>query len=274
MLYPKYYDPLYFPECYPEIFATPSSVKLWLETSLCSHISLCCSCSSSSRHHFLRVKISVLWRDPYYLICSYVDGKLKQCILSLDSLQSKNYSHCQIVSRLCKAPPPVCPSASQILELYSVVAQEEPAWLFHSVELLRLHLSHLPAFILSFAANACSSDTRKVYRNRSSCISIIVDHFVLERDLFISAERDQMTAFSQDRLCKFVEHIKRLHGTSVAALLRENQFQLSPCLKRRPSISGSLHWFHESIDELVHRLCSGFSADALRGELKKIPAHR
>jgi len=41
----------------------------------------------------------------------------------------------------------------------------------------------------------------------------------------------------------------------------------------RPSLSGGLQWFHESIDELVHRLRS-FSANALLGELKKIPAHR
>ena len=46
--YPNYYDPLYYAECYPELFATPSSVKLWSETS-CFHISFCCLCSSM--HH-------------------------------------------------------------------------------------------------------------------------------------------------------------------------------------------------------------------------------
>ena len=77
--YPNYYDPLYYPECYPEVFATPSSVKVWLETSLCSHISLCCPCSST--HQLLGVKFSVQWRDPYYLVCAYANGKLKQCML-------------------------------------------------------------------------------------------------------------------------------------------------------------------------------------------------
>jgi len=78
--YPNYYDPLYYPECYPELFATPSSVKLWLETSLTSHSSFC------SSMHLSGVKFSVQWRDPYYLICSYVNGKLKQCTLSLEDL--------------------------------------------------------------------------------------------------------------------------------------------------------------------------------------------
>ena len=139
--YPNYYDPLYYPKCYPELFATPSSVKVWLETSLCSHISLCCPCSSV--HHLLGVKFSVQWKDPYYLICSYVGGKLKQCTLSLENLQSKTYSHCQIVSMLCRASPPVPPSASQNVDVYSVIAQEEPAWLFRSDDLYRLHLSQL-----------------------------------------------------------------------------------------------------------------------------------
>ena len=53
---PNYYDPLYYPKYYPELFATPSSVKLWLETSLCSHISLCCPCSS--RHHITFWKLN------------------------------------------------------------------------------------------------------------------------------------------------------------------------------------------------------------------------
>ena len=274
MLYPIYYDPIYFPECYPEIFATPSSVKLWLETSLCSHISLCRSCSS--RHLASGVKFSVQWRDSYYLICLFAGGKLKQCRLSLEDLQSKKYSHCQIVSRLCKASLPVPPSASRIVDLYSVIAKEEPAWLCYPVELYRLHLFDLPAPILSFAAKSCSSDTLpvKACRDKSSCISIIIDHFILERNIFISAMRNQTTTFSQESLCIFVGHIERLYGTSVAALLREPPFQLSPCLVHRPSLSGGLQWFHESIDELVRRLRSSFSADALRGELKKIPAHR
>jgi hypothetical protein len=270
MHYPKYYDPLYYPEYYPELFATPSSVKLWLETSLSSHITLC-----SSRHQPSGIKFSVQWRDPYYLVCSYVDGKLKQCTLSLEKIQSKNYSHCQIVSRLCRAPPPVPPSSSQILNLYSVIAQKEPAWLFHSNDLYRLHLSHLPAPVLLSAAKSCSRDPQKVLRNKTTYISTIIDHFILERNIFISAVRNGATTFSQDSLCIFVERTEQLYGSSVAALLREAPFQLSHRLRRlvhRPSSSGGLQWYHESIDELVRRLCT-FSAGALLSELKKIPVH-
>jgi hypothetical protein len=102
--YTKYYDPLYYPDLYPEIFASPSSVKLWLQDSLCSH-NLSCPCSSS--RVVIGRKFSVQWRESYYMVCSYVDGKIKQCILSLENLQSKNYSHCRFMSRLCRVSPPV-----------------------------------------------------------------------------------------------------------------------------------------------------------------------
>ena len=92
MHYPKFYDPLYYPECYPDVFATPSSLKSWLETSLSSHTTFC-SCSRQP----LGIKFSVQWRDLYYLICSYVGGRLKQCTLPLEKIQSKDYSHCLIV---------------------------------------------------------------------------------------------------------------------------------------------------------------------------------
>ena len=181
--YPIYYDPLYYPECYPEVFATPS-VKVWLETSLCSHISLCCPCSST--HQLLGVKFSVQWRDPYYLVCAYANGKLKQCMLSSEDPQSKTYAHCQIVSRLCRASF-VVPQSDSCIEVYSVIAQEEPAWLFHSDDLYRLHLSQLPAPVLASAAKSCSRDPKNIPRNKTSSISKIIDHFADESSIRIEA---------------------------------------------------------------------------------------
>lgn len=107
---PIYYDPLYYPEIFPESFETPFSVKLWLETSLNSHQSVCSLCFSN--YYLSRVRFNVQWRDPYYMICSYVNGKLKQWLLSLENLQSKQYSHCQIVSKLCSSSFLVPVSAS------------------------------------------------------------------------------------------------------------------------------------------------------------------
>jgi hypothetical protein len=188
--YPNYYDPLYFPECYSELFATPSSVKVWLETSLLSHIRVCLSCRFT--YSVVGVKLSVHWRDPYFLICSYVDGRLRQCPLSLENLQSKKYSHCQIVSKLCQTSVPVPPFANlnQNIDVYRAIAQEEPAWLFRSKEFYRLHLFQLPAHVLSLAARAnplfedigdpSKIETQKFSRSqlKGMCLSISV-HIIL-----------------------------------------------------------------------------------------------
>lgn len=223
MHYPNYYDPLYYPECYPELFATPFSVKMWLEHSLCSHISCCCSCSS--KHHFRKVNFSVQWKNPLYVICSYVDGNLKQCTLSLRTLQSKKYSHCQIVSKLCRTSFVVPPSAKHNIDVYSVMAEKEPAWLFYSDNLYRLHLSQLHGSVLSSAVKSCSEtevkSPQEVSRYKTAFISKIIDHFVSQRSNFISAVRNGIIIFSQDILCTFVEQTERLYGASVAALLRE-----------------------------------------------------
>lgn len=141
-------------------------------------------------HYLLGVKFSV-----QYMICSYV----------------------------CR-PSLVAPLSGQNVDVYSVIPQEEPAWLFHSENLYRLHLSQLPPPVLAFAAKPCSTDPQKVPRKKSSSISKIIDHFVSERNIFIPAVRNGATIFSQDRMCIFVDHTERLYGASVAALLRGPPF--------------------------------------------------
>ena len=177
-----------------------------------------------------------------------------------------------MVSRLCRASLAV-PLSDSSINVYSVIAQEEPTWLFHSDDLYRLHLSQLPAPVLTSAAKSWSRDPQSIPRNtgKTSSISNTIDHFVSEHGVFLAAMRDG-TVFSQDKMYAFVEQTERLYGSSVAALLGELPFSISPCLLHRPSVPEGLQWFHESIDELVHRFHSS-STDALLRELKKIPGH-
>ena len=249
----------------------PSSVKGWLEASLCSHVSLCCTCSF--KYQLLSVRFSVLWRDPYYFVCAYTDGKLKQCMVSLEDLQSKKYAHCQIVSRLCGVSLITPLSDLGIGPVYIVLAQEKPAWLSYSGELYRLHLSYLPASVLALTAKSCSTDPKNMTHNKTSFISNIINHFLSECNVFLATTvRDGHVLF-QDKLYVFIEHTECIYGSSIAALLREPPFFLSHHLVHRHSLLGGLQWFHESIDELVHRLHS-FSTDELLCAIKKIPGHR
>ena len=96
--YPKFYDPIYYPEIYPELFLNIHTVKQWLESSLSSHVLSCKICLRSNI--VSQIKFSVFWQNFYYTVCSYLNGKFRQCALSLEELQSCKYSHCQLVSRL------------------------------------------------------------------------------------------------------------------------------------------------------------------------------
>jgi hypothetical protein len=100
LYYPKFYDPLYYPELCPEIFATVDMVKQWLEFSLTSHVTVCGVCLAVSLCFISHIKFSVWWGEHSYIISSYVDGKFRQCVPSLEELQSCRYSHCKLVSRL------------------------------------------------------------------------------------------------------------------------------------------------------------------------------
>jgi len=90
LYYFKFYDPLYYPELYPEIFATVDMVKQsWLEFSLASHVTVCGVCLAVSSCFISHIKFSVSWGEHGYLISSYVDGKFRQCVLSLEELHLK-----------------------------------------------------------------------------------------------------------------------------------------------------------------------------------------
>ena len=121
------------------------------------------------------------------MVCSYLDGKIRQCLLSLEDLLSCRYSHCGLVSRLrrkvlssTKAKP--TPLLSPPSTLSHILDKELPAWLFCTEDLYKLHLSDHSVPVLAAAAKSCSlSGISTVARNKSSYISKIVSHFISQR---------------------------------------------------------------------------------------------
>ena len=96
--YPKYYDPIYYPHCHPKIFQTPMTVKEWIKGTLNCHFSECCGCCYESLDS---IKYSVVWHNPYFLVCSFLNGIMMQCTVSLKDPESPNYTHCWLLSQLC-----------------------------------------------------------------------------------------------------------------------------------------------------------------------------
>ena len=87
VLYPKY-DPIYHPHCHPEIFQTPMTVKEWVGSTLNSYASVCCGRHSEDLHS--RTKFLVQWRHSYFVVCSVLNGKIRQSTMSSKDLEPRN----------------------------------------------------------------------------------------------------------------------------------------------------------------------------------------
>jgi len=195
------------------------------------------------------------------VVCSYLNGKIKQCTVTLKDLESCKFTHCCLFSRLYgKCFPQKLPSTALPLEsvrIFDIIANEEPTWLFHSDTLYRLHLSPLSASVLAMAVKSCSQPgSQAIPRQKAIYISTIIDHFFSERSRYLLACRAKSLATPRDDLCTFLERIEHLYGQDVAALLREAPFTIGPQVNRESICSDKSLWFNETVDELVCRLHS------------------
>ena len=212
-LFPKYYDPIYHPHCHPELFNTHTAVKEWLESALNSHVSVCHACSTKRLNS--SIKFSVQWRDSYFVVCSYLNGRIKQCTVTVKDLESRNFTHCRLFSRVYGKCFPQKLSTAPPLEstgTFDVIANEEPTWLFCSDTLYHLHLSPLSASVLAMAVKLCSQPgSQAIPRQKAMYISKIIDYFS-ECSRYISACRAKPSATPRDNVCSFVERMEHLYG--------------------------------------------------------------
>ena len=199
-------------------------------------------------------------------------------MVTLKVLESCKYTHCWLFSRLHGKCFPLKVLAALPLEstgTFNIIANEEPAWLFHSDMLYHSHLSPLAASILAMAVKSCSEgpDNQTMPRQKAMYVSKIIDHFSSERHRYILACRAKPSATSRVDVCSFVERMERLYGQDVSALLRELPFIINPQVNRESIRSDKPSWFNETVEELASRLHS-FSMESILLHIKKIPAHR
>ena len=127
---------------YPEIFESPMAVKQWIESALNSHVLDCPGCLFKLECLNSSVRYSVQWRDSDFLVCVFLNGKLKQCMVTLKELESCKYTHCWLLSCLHERSLPLALKL-ETMSIFSVVAKKDPSWLYYSKESYRFHLSQL-----------------------------------------------------------------------------------------------------------------------------------
>jgi len=176
-----------------------------------------------------------------FFVCVILNGKLKQCMVSLKDLQSPKYTHCWVLFRLfekCLLPKTrrVISTASPT-NVFNIVANKDPTWLHYSEASYCLHLMHLSLPILTATVKNLQLGSSLICRSKEKCVSKIVDHFMLERNTYYSIYKN---------------------GKDIAALLRETPFLISAQANRNLIFSKDsvLAWFNETAEELFWRLHS------------------
>jgi hypothetical protein len=106
------------------------AIKEWIEDALNSHVSVCPACFG--KYVNSSVRYSVQWRESLagFFVCVILNGKLKQCMVSLKDLQSPKYTHCWVLFRLfekCLLPKwrRVIFTASPT-NVFNIVANKDP----------------------------------------------------------------------------------------------------------------------------------------------------
>ena len=279
--FPQYYDPIYYPHFHPEIYDSPMAIKGWIEDALNSHVSACPTCFG--RRVDSSVRYSVQWRESLadFFVCVILNGKLKQCLISLKDLQSPRYTHCRVLVRLFEKRHGLPPKLACVkftappTNVFYIVANKEPAWLHYSEAWYCLHLTHLSLPILTATVKRLKLGSSLVYRSKEKCVSKIVDHFMLERNAYHSTYKHHFGPTPRDNIRLFVQFMEVLYGKDIATLLRETPFLISAQANRNLNFTKDSHlaWFNESTKELSRRLHS-FSMHCIVSYINKIPGHR
>jgi len=116
-----------------------------------SHVSV--SHGSSSKGLNSGIKFSVQWQDSYFVVCSYLNSRIKQCTVTLNNLKSCIFTHCRLFPRLYGDCSQKLSTALPLEStgIFDIIANEEPTWLLCSNTLYHLHLSSLSASVLAMA---------------------------------------------------------------------------------------------------------------------------
>ena len=228
-----YYDPIYHPHCFPEIFESPSSVKQWIDSALNSHVSFCHACLSKGLKSSLRFLVQ--WQGSYFVVCSFLNSKLKQCTLSLTDLEQCNYTHCWLLSWLngnlecLPLRPHVIQNLEAAADIFNIIANEDPKWLYYPDATYHLHLSQLFMSILAVAVRSCLQSSRQVISCvKEMYITCIIDHFIFEHNRYFSDSHIKFSANPHDNICQFVGCMELFYGQDIATLFREMLFTISP----------------------------------------------
>ena len=132
--YPLYYDPLYFPSCYANIFDSEVGVCQWLLTGLQDHFDGCVLCSHLQFLFERRDANDSIW---FYSRIFYVKFHGVEMQVPLLYIESSLFSFCRLLRRLhafMTKLHSICFTFGESAMHAEAIIEEIPLWLFRDYE--------------------------------------------------------------------------------------------------------------------------------------------
>jgi hypothetical protein len=263
--FPTFYDPLYYPDEYPALFATADGFCGWFESALMTHLPSCQRCRS--RPHV----IAVSSQPPHITVC--LDGT--SLSFTLAHLESPTYRHCSIFERYeaCQDHPSMQGSLLSSLT-------RDPPWLSYPIDHHREAVSALPATVLRTVARVIGCDKSQT-RRKDLSTEVILRHFDAAR-LECSGLSDDVIAqrFSahlpsdslQFRATYLAAGFAHMYGADVAAALRRPLIDNGSIdnVTDRPCSHSLASWLSLPLDELTRRL-ERLSREDIQSCIRSLP---
>ena len=211
--YPGFYDPLYYPSLFPEIFSDSGKLCDWLLSSLREHLSLC-----RFVHQLLSVRELSLDDDHFYV---QLDASDEPIAIPLSFFVSASYSHCRAIQLL--------DSSLQVPSLHLHVKSllhKNPSYLSVSERAVVECLSSLPTGILRASCTQHCPDSIRTRMNKSKYASALANHY-LSTCAYISHTRSSALCCQYptlNRQCpRFMvvsEYLECMYGRPIASPLK------------------------------------------------------
>lgn len=189
-----YYDPLYWPELYRDIFFNPQSISAWLETALTCHPVQCKTCSSILQCN--AIECSVRYKTNIGFETTLISSHVKaHVILNPEQFSSASYIHCNMFKRAITDNRLI----NGGVDIYQLLTQL-PSWLFDDDADYICRLQSLVASDIRECLQRLTCSRQ--WSSKKFAISVIMDRFRVERHFVLNLRETK----SWDAFCHSNPH--------------------------------------------------------------------
>ena len=184
--YLKYYDALYYPQFYQNVFYTPNSICVWLHAALENHYQDCGACCQCQRNFWVDC-------DKNQILVTMGSHALSLSIIEVESL---TFTLCQVFRWFNS-------SLHDLMELNLklILLTQNPLWCYWTDADFACALTELPKPELFHTAHCLQTDHLASKVHKDDLVSLIVCDFVCERITLLSLTDAEILSSAPDIVC-------------------------------------------------------------------------